>query len=174
MAFQWAELDATVAITRVSKEYPCDRRKERYPFTQHRFILVESMGIIMKQYRIDMEDKPGALAGLCDALADAGVNILDISAYAWDKDVGHGDVLKSLWHRKSTVIIRTDDPDATSSVLDGNYRYSEEEVMTIELEHRSGSLASFAREIGDSGVNITSLHVMSIDDGKATIGYTTE
>jgi len=35
-------------------------------------------------------------------------------------------------------------------------------------------LAAFTRGMGNSGVNLRSLYVMSIDGDSATIGYTTE
>ena len=48
------------------------------------------------------------------------------------------------------------------------------DLKTATLEHKPGSLAAFTRGLAESEVNLRSLYVMSVDDGTATIGYTTD
>jgi hypothetical protein len=58
----------------------------------------------------------------------------------------------------ASAAILTDNADATSAALDG-----------MDAEYSVADLKS-----GNSGVNLTSLYVMSIDGDSATIGYTTD
>jgi acetolactate synthase small subunit len=44
----------------------------------------------------------------------------------------------------------------------------------IYLNDEPGALASFTRGIANSGLNLRSLYVMSVDGNQATIGYTTD
>ena len=105
----------------------------------------------MNEFRINMSDEPGSLAEHCEAIASEDVNILAI------------------------VAILTDNVDSTASALDRmGADYSVSELKSAKLEHKPGSLAAFTRGMGNSGVNLRSLYVMSIDGDSATIGYTTE
>jgi len=114
----------------------------------------------MKEFRINMNDEPGALADHCDAIAGAGVNILAIVAISGDS---------------ASAAVLTDNPDATRDALDAmGADYSMAELRSTKMEHKPGSLASFTRGMGNSGVNLNSLYVMSIDGDSATIGYTTD
>ena len=99
----------------------------------------------MNEFRINMSDEPGSLAEHCEAIASEDVNILAIVAIAGES---------------ASAAILTD--------------YSVSELKSAKLEHKPGSLAAFTRGMGNSGVNLRSLYVMSIDGDSATIGYTTE
>ena len=114
----------------------------------------------MNEFRINMSDEPGALAEHCEAIASEDVNILAIVAIAGES---------------ASAAILTDNADATASALDRmGADYSVSELKSAKLEHKPGSLAAFTRGMGNSGVNLRSLYVMSIDGDSATIGYTTE
>ena len=114
----------------------------------------------MKEFRINMSDEPGSLAEHCETIALADVNILAIVAIAGDP---------------ASAAFLTDNADATSAALDGmGADHSVAELKSAKLDHKPGSLAAFARGMGNSGVNLTSLYVMSIDGDSATIGYTTD
>jgi len=114
----------------------------------------------MKEFRINMSDEPGSLAEHCESIASEDVNILAIVAIAGDS---------------ASAAILTDNADATSAALDGmGADYSVAELKSAKLDHKPGSLAAFTRGMGNSGVNLTSLYVMSIDGDSATIGYTTD
>lgn len=114
----------------------------------------------MKEFRIHLNDSPGALADHCEVIAAAGVNILAVA--------GVGDAAAS-------AAVLTDNPDATHAALVGiGASFAVADLKTATLEHKPGSLAAFTRGLADSGVNLRSLYVMSVDDGSATIGYTTD
>ncbi|MDP6562287.1 MAG: hypothetical protein QF709_00650 [Candidatus Thalassarchaeum sp.] len=114
----------------------------------------------MKEFRINMSDEPGSLAEHCEAIASGDVNILAIVAIAGDS---------------ASAAILTDNADATISALDRmGADYSVSELKSAKMEHKPGSLAAFTRGMANSGVNLRSLYVMSMDGESATIGYTTE
>ena len=114
----------------------------------------------MKEYRISMNDEPGALADHCEAIASANVNILAVVAIGGDT---------------ASAVSLTDNADATSGALDGMAaRYTVAELKSAKLDHEPGALASFTRGMASSGVNLKSLYIMSIEGGSATIGYTTD
>ena len=58
----------------------------------------------MEEFMISMDDAPGALASVTGAIAEAGANILAVSAIA---------------RQCATACIITDDADATRAALDG-------------------------------------------------------
>ena len=114
----------------------------------------------MKEFRLTMDDAPGSLATHCEAIASAGVNILAIVA------IGDG---------SASAAVLTDNPSATISALDAiGANYTVSNLKSAKLDHKPGSLAGFTRGLGDSGVNLRSLYVMSVSGDTATIGYTTD
>ena len=114
----------------------------------------------MKEYRIAMNDEPGALADHCEVIAAADVNILAVVAIGGDT---------------ASAAVLTDNADATSGALDGmGASYTVAELKSAKLDHEPGALASFTRGMASSGVNLKSLYIMSIEGGSATIGYTTD
>ena len=83
----------------------------------------------MKEYRISMNDEPGALADHCEAIASANVNILAVVAIGGDT---------------ASAVILTDNADATSGALDGmGASYTVAELKSAKLNHEPGALASF-------------------------------
>ena len=114
----------------------------------------------MKEFRITLSDEPGSLADHCEAIAAKGVNILAVVAINGDS---------------ACAAILTDNPDATKSALDGmTADYTIWEVKSATLDHQPGALAAFTRGLGNAGINLRSLYVMSTSEEKATIGYTTD
>jgi hypothetical protein len=101
----------------------------------------------MIEFVVSMENQPGRLAALTEALAASGVNIEALTAYGHD---GEG-----------TVRLIVDDEPATRRVLDdADLKHHELPVLTAVLPHRPGELARLTRAIADSGVNIDAIYVM--------------
>ncbi len=114
----------------------------------------------MNEFRVSLKDEPGALADHCEAIAAADVNILAVVAIGGDS---------------AAAAILTDNPDATKDALDGiDADYTIATLKSATLDHKPGALATFTRGLGDSGINLKSLYVMSISGDSATIGYTTD
>src|SRR5438445_12022257 len=97
---------------------------------------------ITKEFTIRLEDRPGTLGKLCQALAEEDINILAYQQFPHEKG-------------KGSVRLVVDNADKTRATLDrqGN-DYTEIEVARVMLENCPGELAGVASRLGDKGINI--------------------
>jgi len=94
------------------------------------------------QFSIFLINKPGVLALVTGALAKARVNLLALTLM----DTGEHGVLR----------IITDDADTTRKVLGSAHdRWTETEVLVLELDNRPGAFAAAAGKLAEEHVNIT-------------------
>ncbi len=101
----------------------------------------------MTEFVVRMENRPGRLAALTEALAAFGVNIEALAAYGHD---GEG-----------TVRLIVDDAATTRRVLEEAALHNEENtVLTAQLPHRPGELARLTRLLADASVNIDAIYVL--------------
>lgn len=101
----------------------------------------------MTEFVVRMENLPGRLASLAEALAVFGVNVEALAAYGHDGD--------------SSVRLIVDDAPMTRRVLDeAALHFEENTVLTVHLPHQPGELASMTRLLADAGVNIEALYVL--------------
>ena len=101
----------------------------------------------MTEFVVNMENRPGRLAALTEALAAFGVNIEALTAYGHDGD--------------GTVRLITSDSPTTRRVLDeAALAYEERTVLSVQMPHRPGELARTTRMLADAGVNIDALYVL--------------
>lgn len=118
---------------------------------------------ILTQLSVHMENRPGALAELTEALVDAGVNMLAIAV----PDTGEF----------GTVRVLPDDAmEARAALQDAGYPHAAVDVLAVELPHRPGALAQVARLLADANVVIryayatitggteTSVCILRVDD----------
>jgi hypothetical protein len=102
---------------------------------------------VMTEFIVEMENRPGRLAALAEALAAFGVNIEALAAYAND---GTG-----------TVRLIVGDAPTTRHVLDeAALHFEENTVLTAHLPHQPGELARLTRLLADAGVNIEALYIL--------------
>ena len=95
-----------------------------------------------KEFTIRLEDRPGTLGKLCQALAEQSVNILAFQSCPLEKG-------------KSAVRLVLDNPAVAKSILDRQKTdYTETEIAKVTLTHRPGELARAAARLGDAGINI--------------------
>ncbi len=93
------------------------------------------------QFVVQLDNRPGALAVLAEALAAAGVDLRAIGGGGIG-DTGH-------------VIMTTADDETTRRILDtGGYTYIEGESILAEVDDRPGGMAAIARALADAGVNV--------------------
>ncbi len=88
-------------------------------------------------YTLDVEDRPGNLGKVANALHKAGINIDAFSA-------GPGGLR----------IVTAEDADTGAALKAAGLTFSKEEVIEIELPNEPGELAAVAMALGDKGVNI--------------------
>jgi hypothetical protein len=101
----------------------------------------------MTEFIVDMENRPGRLASLTEALAAFGVNIEALAAYGHNGD--------------GTLRMITSDAPTTRRVLDeAALSFEENMVLAVLLPHRPGELARMTRLLADAGVNIDALYVL--------------
>jgi hypothetical protein len=94
-----------------------------------------------KEFTISLDDRPGTLGKLCQALAEGGVNIIAYQQFSPEKG-------------KSSVRLVVDNPDKAKATLDQRSDYKESEVAQVKLAHRPGELGRAASRLGESGINI--------------------
>lgn len=129
----------------------------------------------MKEFNIYVQNKAGALAEVCEALAKRGVNIIAISTESVSKTERVG---KGLTRGKmATALIRvvTSDEATTKSALEaGGIPYSETEILPLRLIDRPGELAKVTRKFSDAGVWIESVYILGSEDGKTGVAFTVD
>jgi hypothetical protein len=96
---------------------------------------------------VTVEDKPGALAGMGEAIGAAGINI--------------GGVCGATAPGASVVHFLVDDPAGAREALEGAGFTSidQREVVVVEVEDRPGMLGEVGRKLSDAGVNIELIYL---------------
>ena len=95
----------------------------------------------LKELTVWMENKPGTLAVMAEALGKAKINIL---AFMTDEAEG-----------QSRVRLVTDSPAKAGKTVTGlSLRFSEEEVVGVILANKPGTVAEAAGKLGNAGINI--------------------
>ena len=90
---------------------------------------------------VPLANKPGTLAELCSALGKAAVNIIAISA---PEAKGRG--------RVGVMVVDLD--GARAALKEAKIRFSEEEVLDIELDNKPGAFAELAAKLARAKINI--------------------
>lgn len=94
------------------------------------------------QFSVYLINKPGVLASVTGALAKQKVNILALALM----DSGEHGALRLV----------CDDADATRKVLGRTHdRWTECEVVVLELDNRPGAFANVANRLSEEHINIT-------------------
>jgi hypothetical protein len=114
----------------------------------------------MNAFLVDLENKPGALATVAEALGTKGVNITNVAG-ATCGDSGR-------------AAFSTSDPVATREALQKiNATFKELEVTEITLADQPGSLGKVARRLASAGVNIEAIFPMGMTGRDVSVGFAT-
>jgi hypothetical protein len=102
-----------------------------------------------KDLTVILEDRPGTLADMGEALGNAGINIDGVCGLPCEG--------------KGVIHILVEDAAEARRVLEaGGFEVTDErEVLLLEVENRPGSLGETARKIANAGVNIEFIYVAS-------------
>ena len=97
-----------------------------------------------REFVVTLEDRPGTLAKVTDAIAKAGINIEGYCAVPSGKD------------GKGTFHVVTSDPATTRKTLEtAGFKVQEErDVAIIPAEDRPGFLAQTLRRLAESELNV--------------------
>ena len=113
----------------------------------------------MRAFIIKLENRPGALADLGEALGERGVNITGLSGMTWDADGG------------GLGLITNDDDSARTVLEDRNADYREVELISAAIEDRPGALGAAARRLAERDVNIETVIPTGMQGGRVTIAF---
>jgi hypothetical protein len=95
------------------------------------------------QFVVPLANKPGTMSKLCSALGKEGVNIIAIL------------VPESEERQKARVMVKTDDLAKARGVLKkAKIRFSEDEVLDIEMDNRPGAFGELAGKLARAKINI--------------------
>ena len=108
------------------------------------------------QFVILLADKPGTLAEVCSALSETGVNITAIFA---PETKGEG-----------KVRVMVHDVDAGRAALKAaKIKFSEEDVLDVELDNRPGAFGELAGKLAKAGINIRHAYATTAPFARAKV-----
>jgi len=114
----------------------------------------------MIAFLVDLENRPGEMAGVAEAIARAGVNITGVAGLA----CGSG----------GRVALLTSDDAATRSALrDAQRSFQEMETTDVSMRDEPGTLARACRMLADAGVNIEALLPTGMDGQDVRASFVT-
>ena len=96
---------------------------------------------IQRQLAVFLENRPGALARTCQALANAKINILALS------------ILDTVDHAIVRMVV--DRPKEAEQVLTGlRVLVQAHDVILMDIEHQAGAISRLAEQLTNAGINI--------------------
>ncbi|MGB7730985.1 MAG: hypothetical protein WBL50_23365 [Candidatus Acidiferrum sp.] len=115
-----------------------------------------------KQFTIEIDNQPGAVAGITKTLGNAKVNILSL--------------LGTTQGTGGTVHLVVDDVRSAKKALDAaRIGYTETPAELYDLPNKPGALAQSLGKLAAKGVNLNSIHATATKGGKkAVVVYTVE
>jgi hypothetical protein len=112
----------------------------------------------MRAFIVELENRPGSMADVCEAIGAEGINIVGVAGMTWDAE--------------GAVGLITNNDSATRRLLEEREaKYREVELVAAGLEDRPGALADAARRLADRGVNIEAAMTTSMLGSKVTIAF---
>lgn len=114
----------------------------------------------MNAFLVELENKPGALATLAEAIAAKGVNITGVAGAS----CGDGG---------RVAILTADDPTTRRILEDGGHTFKEMEVTETQLRHEPGTLAKATRRLAEAGVNVEAILPTGMAGGDVSVAFVT-
>jgi len=115
----------------------------------------------VKDFAIELTDRPGELGRVATALSRYGVNLKAVTGLAIDHHV--------------LVRIIADDPEAARLALQqAGIRYTEEEVVQVLLENRAGELTAVTTKLAEAKVNLRAIYMTGILDNLVELAIVTD
>lgn len=115
----------------------------------------------MRQIIVPVPNQPGAVADVCQLLADHAINIEEMDA---ESAVSNG-----------VIVLRVDRyDDAIRALRFAGYRALTEDAIVLQLEDRPGALAEVAQRLKLAAINIRSLRIAHRMGRRAIVTLVTE
>jgi hypothetical protein len=115
----------------------------------------------MTAFLVDLENKPGALATVAEALGARGVNITGVSG-ATCGDSGRA------------VFTTADDATARSVFQTLKTKFKEYEITESSLANTPGSLGKATRRLADAGINVEAIMPTGMSGNDVHVGFVTD
>ena len=110
----------------------------------------------MKEFKVFVADKPGELARVTEALANAAVNIRAIASESK--------------HESTYLRVVTSDVQTTEKALSNSgLKYELSDILSLELIDHPGELAKVARRLARAGINVHSIYILGSKNGRTEI-----
>jgi hypothetical protein len=114
----------------------------------------------MNAFLVELENKPGELARITEAIAAKGIDITGVTG----STCGSG----------GSVALTTDDEAKTRTALqDARCSFREMEVTTAAIASAPGSLAKVTRRLADAGVNIEAVMPIGMHGDEVSVAFVT-
>lgn len=110
----------------------------------------------MNAFIVELQNQPGELARLAEALGERGINITAIGAVASGGAGGIG-------------VLTNDEAGTREALSRAGISVREIELVSVSLENKPGTLAAVARKLADAGVNIELLLATGMAGQNVTI-----
>ncbi len=118
-------------------------------------------GTRLLEFKVFVEDRPGELARVTEALAVSAVNIKAIAS--------------EVTNATPFYRVVTNDVNTTRRALEASgLRYEENEILVADLIDRPGELAKVARRLTRAKVNVSSIYLLGTRDGKTQVAMTVD
>jgi hypothetical protein len=101
----------------------------------------------LKQFDVIVQDKPGEVAHITEALAKGSVNIRGIATERGPNN--------PMLH-----IITDDDASTRKSLSNAGFQFKEKDILVVGLQNKVGELAKIAKKLERGGVNIDSMFIL--------------
>ncbi|HSS35177.1 MAG TPA: acetolactate synthase, partial [Patescibacteria group bacterium] len=95
----------------------------------------------MNAFIVDLEDRPGSVAAVAEAIALKGISITSLAGLT-----GRG--------AGGAVVLTNDEAGTRRALAEAGFTTREVEVVPHAIEDRPGSFAEVARRLADAGVNL--------------------
>ena len=105
---------------------------------------------------VPLANKPGTLARLCSILGDAQVNIVGVFAPEAKKTA------------QARVMV-VDVAGARAALKKAKIRFSEEEVLKVELDNRPGAFGELAGKLAEKKINIKYAYATTAPFARANV-----
>jgi hypothetical protein len=109
------------------------------------------------QFVVPLANKPGTLARVCSVLGDAGVNIIGFF------------VPEAQGRAQAARVLVVDVAAARAALRKAKIRFSEEEVLNVELDNRPGAFGEFAGKLAQKKINITHAYATTAPFARAGV-----
>ena len=98
---------------------------------------------MMKDLKVILENRPGTLTELSEALGEAGINIEGICGFAQEVNGG-----------AAHILVDDSTPALRALKMAGIKIEEEREAVVVDMKDRPSELAAVARRMSDAGINI--------------------